>query len=59
MTILWTWRFTVKIQKFGGAGVGHWTLQNTKAGHITCYELWGTVARPDYAKRVPFLPYHK
>jgi hypothetical protein len=31
--------FTVKIQKFGGAGVGHWTLQDTASGFIFCYEI--------------------
>jgi hypothetical protein len=29
--------FTVKIQQFGGAGVGHWTLES--GGVISCYEL--------------------
>jgi hypothetical protein len=29
--------FTVTIQKFGGAGVGHWTLTNAK-GRIVCFE---------------------
>jgi hypothetical protein len=29
--------FTVKIQQFGGAGVGHWTLE--VGGFIFCYEL--------------------
>jgi hypothetical protein len=29
--------FTVKIQRFGGAGVGHWTLE--VGGFIFCYEL--------------------
>jgi hypothetical protein len=29
--------FTVKIQQFGGAGVGHWTLEID--GFIYCYEL--------------------
>lgn len=31
--------FTVKIQQFGGAGVGHWTLENTANGFIFCYEI--------------------
>ncbi len=32
--------FTVKIQTFGGAGVGHWTLQIPYANGFTfCYEL--------------------
>jgi len=31
--------FTVKIQQFGGAGVGHWTLEDTASGFIFCYEL--------------------
>jgi hypothetical protein len=29
--------FTVKIQQFGGAGVGHWTLES--GGVISCYEI--------------------
>jgi hypothetical protein len=29
--------FTVKIQQFGGAGVGHWTLE--VGGFIFCYEI--------------------
>ena len=31
--------FTVKIQQFGGAGVGHWTLEDTASGFIFCYEI--------------------
>jgi hypothetical protein len=31
--------FTVRIQKFGGAGVGRWTLEDTASGFIFCYEL--------------------
>lgn len=30
--------FTVKIQRFGGAGVGHWSLQDP-TGFIFCWEL--------------------
>jgi hypothetical protein len=30
-------KFTVKIQKFGGAGVGHWSLES--GGFIFCWEL--------------------
>jgi hypothetical protein len=30
-------QFTVKIQKFGGAGVGHWSLES--GGFIFCWEL--------------------
>ena len=31
--------FTVRIQQFGGAGVGRWTLEDTDSGFIFCYEL--------------------
>jgi len=31
--------FTVRIQQFGGAGVGRWTLEDTASGFIFCYEL--------------------
>ena len=31
--------FTVKIQQFGGAGVGHWTLERTATGFIVCVEI--------------------
>ena len=31
--------FTVRIQQFGGAGVGRWTLEDTESGFIFCYEL--------------------
>ena len=31
--------FTVKIQQFGGAGVGRWTLEDTGSGFIFCYEI--------------------
>jgi hypothetical protein len=30
-------KFTVKIQKFGGVGVGHWSLES--GGFIFCWEL--------------------
>ncbi len=31
--------FTVRIQHFGGAGVGQWTLEDTASGFIFCYEI--------------------
>jgi len=35
--------FVVRIQQFGGAGVGHWTLEVggtlDTAGFIVCYEI--------------------
>jgi hypothetical protein len=37
-----TWSFTVKIQQFGGAGVGRWTLEDKASGFIYCYELLTT-----------------
>ncbi len=30
---------TVKIYKFGGAGVSYWTMEDTASGFIFCYEL--------------------
>ncbi len=30
---------TVKIYKFGGAGVSYWTMEDTPSGFIFCYEL--------------------
>jgi len=31
--------FTITIQSYGGAGVGHWTLTLTPSGFLVCYEL--------------------
>jgi hypothetical protein len=31
--------FIVRIQQFGGAGVGRWTLEDSASGFIFCYEL--------------------